>query len=260
MKNLGYFGGKYFLKEWIIQNLDFGRTAYLEPFAGSAVVLLYKPRHKIEIINDYNQDIANLFYCLKEKYDEFMKEAEYLVNSRAWFVKFRDELNESVAELGDVKRAIKYLFVLRTSVSGYMRAWSLSYRNQKKIVDPEFFKFIHDRLQNVFIDNRDFREVIENALDVEDICIYADPPYYGREHHYKGFSREDHYVLAELLNKAKGYVVLSYYYFDEMEKLYPPSTWKYLTKNAKIFCNTQVKKRQNSVEYLLIKGNKKSIL
>lgn len=41
---------------------------YIEVFGGAAWVLFHKDRHaEIEIYNDYNSDLVNLFHCVKFK-------------------------------------------------------------------------------------------------------------------------------------------------------------------------------------------------
>ncbi|RST60389.1 DNA adenine methylase [Siminovitchia terrae] len=71
-------------------------------------------------------------------------------------------------------------------------------------------KFVK-RMQGVMIERLDFRTLIEK-YDSEEAFFYVDPPYAGREKSYAGgFTLEDHYELGELLNSARGKVILSYY-------------------------------------------------
>jgi DNA adenine methylase len=63
--------------------------------------------------------------------------------------------------------------------------------------------------------------VIEK-YDSPSTFFYVDPPYMGKERHYinHGFSGESHIELAKILNNIKGKFLLSYYYFNGLEKLY----------------------------------------
>jgi DNA adenine methylase len=56
-----------------------------------------------------------------------------------------------------------------------------------------------------------------------------DPPYMDRELYYinHNFTNESHYELAGLLNNINGRFILSYYYFDGIEELYPNCRFEY---------------------------------
>ena len=62
--------------------LKYGR--YIEPFGGSGAVLLGKAvPDKFEVYNDYNQNLVNLFRCMRERPLAFIKELGFLsLNAR----------------------------------------------------------------------------------------------------------------------------------------------------------------------------------
>jgi len=93
---------------------------YIEVFGGSGKVLLNKPPSKIEIYNDYNKQLANLFYVVAFKLNR-------VVYSREIFYQFRKELkNVKIDELGDVDTAVKTYYLLHISFSGDLQACSFS--------------------------------------------------------------------------------------------------------------------------------------
>jgi len=57
---LNYIGGKSQLAKLIVARLP-THTAYVEPFAGGAKVFFYKPRSKVEIINDLDGELVNFY-------------------------------------------------------------------------------------------------------------------------------------------------------------------------------------------------------
>lgn len=61
-----WFGGKFYLANWVIENLP-PHDIYVEPFCGAANVLLNKPPSLIEVINDINNDIVNLFRAMQDE-------------------------------------------------------------------------------------------------------------------------------------------------------------------------------------------------
>ena len=62
---LRYHGGKWRLAPWIIGHFP-AHKIYCEPFCGAASVLLRKPRSRIEIINDLDSEVTNLFQILRD--------------------------------------------------------------------------------------------------------------------------------------------------------------------------------------------------
>ena len=61
---LAWLGGKSRLADRIIDVMPDHQT-YCEVFAGAAWVLFKKPESKVEIINDINSDLTNLYRCVK---------------------------------------------------------------------------------------------------------------------------------------------------------------------------------------------------
>ena len=52
-------------------------TAYYEPFIGGGAVLFHLQPKKA-VINDYNEDLINLYRCIKDNLDELIEIAEVL--------------------------------------------------------------------------------------------------------------------------------------------------------------------------------------
>jgi len=245
---LKYIGGKHYIKKHIINRLDYSKSCYVELFGGVAHVLLSKPKHKVEIYNDINDDLVNLFLVLKENYNEFLKETEWDIYSETLFKKYRDDLKNN--NLNNIERAHRFFYVLCNSFAGMVQDFGYSFykdRNLAKIYlsSIEKLKYIHNRLKNVIILNKDFRDLLNSVKDNNDVMIYADPPYFGKEDYYNcEFTIKDHEDLAMLLNECKGNILLSYYYFDGIEDLYSKTKWNYeeikaikhsygITKNSK---------------------------
>jgi DNA adenine methylase len=191
----------------------------VEVFGGSGKVLLNKERSEIEVWNDYDKRIANLFHVVVFNFEEFYEKVRGLVYSRELYKQYKKELLEiGSIEIGDVDLAVKTYFVLCGSFGGGSSSFERrSFRFSKR--DNEARRYlkrlselerIRERLSGVVIECGDFEEVIKR-WDSEGTFFYLDPPYYGAEGYYDGFSKEDHERLLRLLKKVKGKWLLSGY-------------------------------------------------
>src|SRR5258706_9289998 len=63
-----YYGAKARLAPWIVGLMP-GHDAYIEPFAGSAAVLLAKKPVRFEVINDLDGQVVNFWRVLRDHTD-----------------------------------------------------------------------------------------------------------------------------------------------------------------------------------------------
>jgi DNA adenine methylase len=64
---VNWFGGKTHLRTMILPHLSDGNLTYVEPYCGSANILLAKSPHPLEVLNDLNGDIVNFFRVLQNR-------------------------------------------------------------------------------------------------------------------------------------------------------------------------------------------------
>ena len=79
---INYFGGKWRLAPWIIENLP-AHKIYIEPFGGSLSVLLRKERSKREIINDVDGELVNLYRVARDQGKELQEKLRLTAHSRS---------------------------------------------------------------------------------------------------------------------------------------------------------------------------------
>lgn len=228
-----YVGGKHYSIKRIISMLDYSKKCYIELFGGSGKVLLNKPPHRVEIFNDIDDDIYNLFIVVRDRFDEFYKKVTNLIYCEKLFYNLRDAKFED-----PIDKAIAFYYLSNTSFAGTGNTFGYSFvsrkavKFQKEIIQE--LPLIMKRIKEIQILNRDYKRILESIKNKDNIMLYADPPYFGKEFYYKNctFTKEDHYKLAEYLNSAKYSVLISYYYFDEIKDLYPPEKWNYVKINT----------------------------
>jgi DNA adenine methylase len=176
----------------------------------------------VEVINDINDDLINLYRILKFHFDAFLAEYELLLFSRTQF----DDFKRDQSGLTDIQRAVKFYYLLR-SAFGCQLDGSFTYSKDRasrmRLGERlrEHLVSIHERLQNVVIENRSYDYVI-NRLDSPDTLFYLDPPYWDCENVYgKGiWSKDDFYTLKDKLDQIKGKFILSLNDVPEVRELF----------------------------------------
>lgn len=190
---------------------------YVEVFGGSAKLLLSKPPSKVEVYNDVDGNLVNLFRVVRdrEKFRRFLDELDMILYSRRIYYEMVKRLGEGIQD--DVERAVAYYYVLSSSFSGqFGGGFSTSKTmNSAKVFHNRLkaLRKVHKRLQNVVIEDLDFRECIKR-YDSKQTFFYLDPPHLyitteKRDDYYSHvFTDSDYMDLLNLLEKIEGKFLL----------------------------------------------------
>ena len=231
-----YHGGKYFLCPWLIECLP-SHTTYIEAFGGAASVLLNKPVSPVEVYNDLEYSVYNLFLILKTEFPAFHAKLQTIPYERAVYQEHRKIYRSGeFDELSPLMQAVTTYVVRRMSRGGLCGTFSWSTRINKNNVCAEVAAYqtmlnelpkISQRLQNVEVLNRSAMNLILQR-DGPDVLFYLDPPYVPKVRVFKqAYLQEmteiDHCRLAEVLRCVKGKVLLSGYPSPLYTQMY--SSW-----------------------------------
>jgi len=211
-----YVGGKTLLADWITGVLPDHQT-YVEPFGGSAAVLLNKPRSSVEVYNDLDGDIVQFFEVARNQPDELKNWIERTPFSEELHSEWANEFYSGKRADDPIKRAGRFLYLRYSqfgakynSNSGFKRDTPRPRRteSQRWSTVSEDIDEICQRLQGVSIQNASFEDVIDR-YDSPETVFYCDPPYLNKESTYRvdGFS---HMELADALGGIEGYAIVSY--------------------------------------------------
>lgn len=192
---------------------SFGR--YIEVFGGGASVLFSEDKHApIEVYNDANGQLVNLFRCIKYHPEELQKEIRFYLNSREMFGNIRKRLE--CPGFTDIQRAAMFYVIVKTSFGADTDTFGCSVKR----IDASGFEVVAKRLERVVIEHKDFEALIKQ-YDRPDALFYCDPPYHTTEKHYsEKFTEADHYRLNAVLTALKGHFILSYNDDDFIRELY----------------------------------------
>lgn len=249
---VSWIGGKKALRDAIYLRMPKEYDRYIEVFGGGGWVLFGKPPDKcMEVYNDFNSNLVNLFYCVKERTMALIKELDFFpLNSRDEFFLLRkfltmeefksEHLSEEIeivnhylkeaeaeeicailkgkAELGDVKRAAAFYKIIRYSYGSGCTSYGCQPFDIRKT-----FTILWEanrRLRNTVIENKDFEALIRQ-YDRGNAFFYCDPPYYETESCYEVvFKKEDHIRLRDTLAEISGKFMVSYNDCEYIRELY----------------------------------------
>lgn len=231
-----YLGGKSRIASWIIPQFpsNYQDLTYCEVFGGGGWVLFKKEESRLEVYNDLNSQLVNLFKMIRDNFEEFQHRAEWSLHSREMYYEAREKMKGDKF-LSGIEKAMHYAIERVQSFSG-SGGWAYQI-TADKVVSGKWLPFlkrlslINARLKRVQIECLDFEELIKK-YDSKQTLFYLDPPYVDCEFYYDApgvkFRKEDHERLASVLKRIKGKFVLSYYDHDFVKHL-----WKNYTVLSK---------------------------
>lgn len=218
---INWVGGKRLLRKKIAPLIPTDIKSYIEPFGGGAWILFYKEKWaNLEVYNDLDGRLVNLFRIVKYHPNAFKEEFKYLLGSREMFFQF---LNGT--PITDIQKAVQFYYLITRSFGGrggtfgsVKRSSGGAGKSLSNVLDK--IDAIHKRLDKVLIENRDFEKLI-NQYDFEDAFFYCDPPYSaGCGYEVTSTKDFDHERLRELLGNIKGRFLLSYDDSPKIRELY----------------------------------------
>ncbi|MGB4312375.1 MAG: DNA adenine methylase [Natronincolaceae bacterium] len=207
---------------------------YIEPFVGGGAVLfdlLQKYKFKEVIINDYNENLINLYKAIKNDAnliinnlglisDEYLQLGEEHRKEYYYFI--REAFNNASDD--SIEKSVYFLFLNKTCFNGLYRVNSKNqfnvphgrYKNPT-ILDKDGLINISKILSNVKITHGDFANV-EQYVD-DSTFVYLDPPYRPlnntssfTSYSNNGFDDNEQIRLAnffDILNEKRAKLMLS---------------------------------------------------
>lgn len=224
-----YVGGK---RKWIPNWVPHfpPHTLYVTVFGGSGSDILFKPPSTLEVFNDLDDDINNVFRVLRSNQDELIRLVKHTpARSRQTY----HEALELMAadDIEPVQRAWAFLVAshqsLRTKhprlhrTSGYASLKTAARNIPEWIRLPETIDLVAARFISVQLERLDFREVIAK-YDTPSTFFFIDPPYHPSSRastlYQHEMNEDDHGDLLLLLNGVQAKVWLCGYECQMYEK------------------------------------------
>ena len=230
----GYYGSKQKIAQKIITTLPL-HNAWVEGFCGSAALTLSKKPVPIEVINDKDKQIVNLFSQLRDNSEALCRAVELTPYAREEFELAHDPIKKGdLEDVDPLEQARRFLVATMMTVNGTMgtrSGWSYSQsyarggreaRVNRWCNLPDRLDKIVERLRGVRVENRDARELVDMFGDRPATLMYLDPPYFTkRQHGYIIDARDEefHQMLLKKCLKARCMLLISGYQNELYDEL-----------------------------------------
>ncbi len=206
---LSYIGGKRRIARRLLSLIP-AHTTYVEPFAGGAQVFFHKPRSKVEVLNDLDDEIVNFLRICQRHPQELARTLRWQPASRRLFAWHQRQPPET---LTDIERAARFFYLQKNAWSGKRTRQNFHFAVTKP---PSYtpsslatrLAEVAERLDHVQLEALPYDAVFAQ-YDRPTTFFYCDPPYVGVDLYQHNFSDEQFEQLARQLRSLKGQFLLS---------------------------------------------------
>ncbi|MCF7788654.1 MAG: DNA adenine methylase [Prosthecobacter sp.] len=161
-------------------------TIFVEAFAGGAALTLAKEPSKVEVINDINGELVNLYRHAQFHIDALVAEVEFTLNSRL-------DLEALIEQPGftGLQQAARYLLRNRLSFGGGGSSFAVAKQAQpSRSAVLEKLRALNTRLDKVAVENLPYERLFKN-YDSPGTLWFCDPPYtVGEVNTYAAWDQE----------------------------------------------------------------------
>lgn len=205
-----WIGGKRRLADRIFPLFP-RHSCYVEPFAGGAALFFLRPvPADVEVLNDINGDLVNLYRVVQHHLEEFVRQFKWALSSRQVFKWLQETRPET---LTDIQRAARFYYLQQSAFGGRVDGQSYGTATTQPpglnlLRIEEALSAAHLRLSNTYIEHLSWAECIRR-YDRAHTLFYCDPPYWQTEGYGVPFGFEQYEEMAELIGRIKGKAIIS---------------------------------------------------
>jgi DNA adenine methylase len=190
-----WIGGKRRLAKHILPLFP-AHTCYVEPFCGAAALYFLKTPSKIEVINDINGELVNLYRVVKHHLESLSASS----NGHWSAVRFTMAVQDTPEEtLTDIQRAARFYYLQKQAFGGKVADHTFgTLQPVPRLTCCALRKNCrwHLRLSRTLIEHLDWHQCIER-YDRPHTLFYCDPPYWGTEGYGVEFGLENYDHMAD---------------------------------------------------------------
>lgn len=205
-----WIGGKRRLADRIFPLFP-RHSCYVEPFAGGAALYFLRPvPAEVEVLNDVNGDLVNLYRVVQHHLEEFVRQFKWALSSRQVFKWLQETRPET---LTDNQRAARFYYLQQSAFGGRVDGQSYGTATTQPpglnlLRIEESLSAAHLRLSNTYIEHLTWQDCFRR-YDRPHTLFYCDPPYWQTEGYGVPFGFEQYEQMAEVLGQIKGKAIVS---------------------------------------------------
>nr|WP_241391056.1 DNA adenine methylase [Serratia proteamaculans] len=194
---------------------------YVEPFCGGAALFFRKDASKVEVINDINGELINLYRVVKNHLEEFVRQFKWALSSRQIF---EWEKATPVEVLTDIQRAARFYYLQNMAFGAKVEGQTFGTATTAPVGInllrlEENLSTAHLRLARTTIEHLGWIECIEK-YDRPHTLFYLDPPYWGTQGYGIEFGLEQYDAIASMARTIKGNMIISVNDIPEMRQTF----------------------------------------
>jgi len=210
MPIIPWIGGKRRLADRLIRLFP-PHSCYVEVFAGGAAVFFMRPQPaEVEVLNDINGELVNLYRVIQHHLEEFVRQFKWALSSRQIFKWMQLQPTEP---LTDIQRAARFYYLQVSAFGGKVEDQSFGTATTAPpglnlLRLEETLSAAHLRLASVYIENLPWRDCVAR-YDRAHTLFYLDPPYWQTEGYGEPFPWRDYVAIADAMRSCKGRAIVS---------------------------------------------------
>lgn len=210
-------GGKSRLRKKIIERIP-EHICYSEPFFGVGWVFFGKPISEVEVVNDVDGELINLFKMLKCHAEEIIRLLNYEISSREAFLEYK---SIDLSKLTEIQRAVRFIYIISQSFAskGGVYGYGTTKPPAHQIFRLDNLLELKQRLRNTYIENLDFENIFQK-YDRNHTFFFCDPPYFETDGYANKFQLDEHIKLSKILKNINGKFLLTINDHEKIRELY----------------------------------------
>lgn len=215
-----WIGGKRRLADTLLSRFP-NHECYVEVFAGGAALFFLRPPAAVEVVNDINGELVNLYRVVQHHLEEFVRQFKWALTSRTVFQWLKDTRPET---LTDIQRAARFFYLQQNCFGGKIEGQTFGTATTSPpglnlLRLEESLSAAHLRLASAYIENLDWANCI-SRYDRPHTLFYLDPPYWETEGYGVDFPLAQYERMAEVMRQIKGKAIISLNEHPEIRRIF----------------------------------------
>lgn len=215
-----WIGGKRRLADTLLPRFP-QHKCYVEVFAGGAALFFMRPPADVEVINDINGELVNLYRVVQHHMEEFVRQFKWALTSRTVFQWLKDTRPET---LTDIQRAARFYYLQQNCFGGKLESQTFGTATTTPpglnlLRLEENLSAAHLRLSSAFVENLDWADCI-TRYDRPHTLFYLDPPYWETAGYGVEFPFEEYERMADLIAGIQGKAIISLNDHPEIRRVF----------------------------------------